>query len=561
MPRFVGTPCPKSNHIIKLSAVTPLSVDEDPHQLQESAFSTLCVTRMRGSFFRRKHRDSGKSTASQTASPLFAVDKDEDLVYTAPTGALPSGPHLAHSVGPSGILKIRRVNRTCPGFVPAPLCICLEYDIPSGVQETYHPHPGNSYPSTYRYVYLPNDDSGCRLLARFKIAWLYGYMFCIGHSQTLGLDDQVTFSTIPQKTSLHGGEFGFPDPFYISKANTELDRLGIPPDGECLALLSRHHSQKGPAVSAAATLPASVPLPPALNPSFIPPGSMMQTPTAAASLANLAPAAPVMNPTALIAAARTPVVPSVPVLPAGSVLKPALSTTVLGVSSSTHVVFEKIWYSAPNSLACAITCEHFEPVSGDDECAICLDKVSREASVKIKACQHEFHVTCLKDSLSHNPRCPVCRQPIEHVQGKSPSGTMNVEASDEDCPGFGPGVKAIRITYDIPSGVQKDYHENPNQSFEGTTRVAYLPDNAEGKDLLKRLKYAWKHGLIFRIGRSLTTGRSNQVTWTSIHHKTSLWGCVILYSRVSNFFFGRILTFASSFGTPAAPMDILMPHI
>ena len=39
---------------------------------------------------------------------------------------------------------------------------------------------------------------------------------------------------------------------------------------------------------------------------------------------------------------------------------------------------------------------------------------------------------------------------------------------------------------------------------------------------MSRLKYAWKHGLIFTVGTSLTTQQQNVVTWASIPHKTSL---------------------------------------
>merc|ERR1712176_531392 len=81
-------------------------------------------------------------------------------------------------------------------------------------------------------------------------------------------------------------------------------------------------------------------------------------------------------------------------------------------------------------------------------------------------------------------------------------------------------------TYSIPSGIQQSYHENPGLRYGGTYRVAYLPDNYDGRSLLLRLKYAFLHGLIFTIGTSLTTGANNVVTWTSIHHKTSLHGGV-----------------------------------
>jgi deltex len=68
------------------------------------------------------------------------------------------------------------------------------------------------------------------------------------------------------------------------------------------------------------------------------------------------------------------------------------------------------------------------------------------------------------------------------------------------------------------------YHEHPGARFCGTERTAFLPNTPDGCRLLTRLKYAFKHGLTFTVGTSLTTGRSDVVTWTSIPHKTSFNG-------------------------------------
>jgi deltex-like protein len=105
-----------------------------------------------------------------------------------------------------------------------------------------------------------------------------------------------------------------------------------------------------------------------------------------------------------------------------------------------------------------------------------------------------------------------------------PSGTLYVVLrADLTCDGH-EGSGSFVVTYDIESGTQKNYHVNPGETFRGTRRVAYLPDNEEGRKLLKRLKYAFQCGLTFTVGTSLTTGRPNSVTWASVHHKTSLSG-------------------------------------
>ena len=51
-------------------------------------------------------------------------------------------------------------------------------------------------------------------------------------------------------------------------------------------------------------------------------------------------------------------------------------------------------------------------------------------------------------------------------------------------PGY-EGCKTIELSYYIPSGTQGPEHPNPGHPYEGTSRVAYLPDNDEGKEVLK----------------------------------------------------------------------------
>ena len=94
------------------------------------------------------------------------------------------------------------------------------------------------------------------------------------------------------------------------------------------------------------------------------------------------------------------------------------------------------------------------------------------------------------------------------------------------CPGFTSTTTLIQITYSVPSGIQQSYHDNPGLPFRGTSaRVTYLPNNDDGRKLLKRMKFAWTRGWVFTVGTSLTSGKSNVVTWsTVIPHKTSLSG-------------------------------------
>jgi len=78
--------------------------------------------------------------------------------------------------------------------------------------------------------------------------------------------------------------------------------------------------------------------------------------------------------------------------------------------------------------------------------------------------------------------------------------------------------------FSIPSGIQGNEHPNPGQAYYavGFPRVCYLPDNSLGRRVLRLLQIAFERRLIFTIGRSVTTGREDVVTWNEIHHKTEL---------------------------------------
>ena len=87
-----------------------------------------------------------------------------------------------------------------------------------------------------------------------------------------------------------------------------------------------------------------------------------------------------------------------------------------------------------------------------------------------------------------------------------------------------PHVGTIVITYNIPSGVQGAGHPHPGMPYAGTQRVAYLPDNAEGRQVLSLLKVCFERRHTFAVGRSLTTEQDNVITWGTVHHKTNTSG-------------------------------------
>jgi hypothetical protein len=300
------------------------------------------------------------------------------------------------------------------------------------------------------------------MLLRFQYAFLNGLCFTVGRSVASGLDDQVTwFPALSYRTGTTGGpqRFSFPDPAYLPKNSRALDQLCIPNDPQvCRQWILQN--QAGPGIA----------------------GQRF-------------------------------------------------------ASSQNEMLYYDANRSSSTGNSANRYSQYLEPVltcnaAGDEqECPICLDEMvpTSEADttnvVCIKKCQHRYHKDCIMEIFDRkHSRCPTCREPAGiEPYGQGPSGSMKITINSiSRCKGFkhnSDGV--IELYYKMESGVQLAFMENPGQHYSGTSRAAYLPHNESGRKLLARLKYAFTHGLTFRVGTSVTTGSSNQVTWTSIHHKTS----------------------------------------
>lgn len=173
----------------------------------------------------------------------------------------------------------------------------------------------------------------------------------------------------------------------------------------------------------------------------------------------------------------------------------------------------------------------------NDECCICLNKlehqfdagsgstpqiVTDKTVVRLKACGHEFHEKCARNALKRSILCPLCRRPQKEVRGTMPSGTMTIFHSEsQHCQGY-EHVGTIIIRYVLPPG---PYPNSRRRVCAGADRTAYVPNTLEGIRLVSRLKYAFQHGLTFKVATIDTDGvRSSRVTWSTIGHKTSLNG-------------------------------------
>ncbi|KAJ7374764.1 E3 ubiquitin-protein ligase dtx3l [Desmophyllum pertusum] len=154
------------------------------------------------------------------------------------------------------------------------------------------------------------------------------------------------------------------------------------------------------------------------------------------------------------------------------------------------------------------------------KCPICLDTMVNPRTIK---CGHVFCEECLKKALGIINICPICKEAQGIVRGNQPPGQMTWSSLPSSLPGHY-GCGTICIQYSFSPGIQGPEHPNPRQPYSGTSRIAYLPDNYEGKEVLQLLHRAFNARLVFTVGTSITTGLSNQITWNDIHHKTNTSG-------------------------------------
>lgn len=160
------------------------------------------------------------------------------------------------------------------------------------------------------------------------------------------------------------------------------------------------------------------------------------------------------------------------------------------------------------------------PPDPPDDCAICLSKIKDRKSLK---CLHSFCSECIDCLFRSKPACPICNTFHGVYTGTQPEGTMTVSRSWQSLPGHD-RCGTICILYNFPAGIQGPEHPNPGVRYSRTSRTAFLPANEEGEKVLRLLRKAFDRRLIFTVGRSVTTGLNNVITWNDIHHKTNMEG-------------------------------------
>lgn len=142
--------------------------------------------------------------------------------------------------------------------------------------------------------------------------------------------------------------------------------------------------------------------------------------------------------------------------------------------------------------------------------------------VAIKKCGHQFHLQCIKQWVSEQPICPLCRVPVVVISGhqpQTPGSRMEVEEEASSLPGH-ESCGTIIINFFIAPGIQTLHDPLPGEPFKEFSFQTYLPNNTQGQDLLRLLKLAWNRGLLFRIGYNPVTQKMDCIVRNGIEMKT-----------------------------------------
>ena len=163
---------------------------------------------------------------------------------------------------------------------------------------------------------------------------------------------------------------------------------------------------------------------------------------------------------------------------------------------------------------------------GEGSCSLCMEP----AQHALVTCGH--HVVCdacLDSFLDNISKCPLCNARFAPEPGCCPDGTVTVKRLPTALPGFSNNSAVTKkgggtwsLYFDMPSGTQTDrVGGNVGQKFAGKSETAFFPDTKVGRDRARRVLRAFRGGILFRVGMSVTLGVDNRTTFNGVHLKTA----------------------------------------
>ena len=203
--------------------------------------------------------------------------------------------------------------------------------------------------------------------------------------------------------------------------------------------------------------------------------------------------------------------------------------------SPLHILNKQKYEKSKEREKCSIClCEFYEDIfieyDKNPQNEKILENTSYDVILLENCVDHFFHIECLNNLMGdkNNFKCPICSKIYGTLIGDMPEGTFYAYITPDRCSGY--TCDTIVINYYFKNG----------QNYTGTTRVSYLPNNKEGREVLALLKVAFDRKLTFTVGTSVTTGRKNTVVWNGIHHKTSLFGGPTRFGYPDKSYFNRV---------------------
>ena len=134
-----------------------------------------------------------------------------------------------------------------------------------------------------------------------------------------------------------------------------------------------------------------------------------------------------------------------------------------------------------------------------------------------KCKNHFYHKGCAEHlAVKSSLKCAMCGHIYGILVGNMPQGTMTSSVSNSmKCSGY-EKYGTIVIGYNFPSGVCNGVKSS------GTSRVAYLLNSKEGKEVLNILKNSLDRQVTFGLGTSVTTGSTNTIVSNTIQDQSLL---------------------------------------